>query len=312
MQRSLDWQEKSGAFWETVYQYISEGTDAVGALVKQSELERLLRSAETWDSLSEEQKQSWAQELIDQVAQGIAYLELSRQLEDIGTKEGTSISFTNANGQTLTGKVDKNGNVVVTNSDGSTITYKDVFQDYHGAYRTFETSGEVKAAPKPTVSTSKPITGTSSSTTGTSGQGAPKTPKKTVESSWTSDETWHWHKVFYDGKLSEERDSQGVHDWGYVPGAPSNIRRCSVCGRTKQISASMVSDSGYNPLRKPQTGPGTITYAYATGGLNTKSGIAWLDGTASAPELVLNARDTENFIQLKDTLASIKSGGGFS
>jgi len=34
MQRSLDWQEKSGVFWETVYQYISEGTDAVGALVK--------------------------------------------------------------------------------------------------------------------------------------------------------------------------------------------------------------------------------------------------------------------------------------
>jgi len=35
---------------------------------------------------------------------------------------------------------------------------------------------------------------------------------------------------------------------------------------------------------------------YATGGLNTKSGMAWLDGTANAPELILSARDTENFI----------------
>jgi len=29
---------------------------------------------------------------------------------------------------------------------------------------------------------------------------------------------------------------------------------------------------------------------YATGGLATKTGLAWLDGTPSAPEYVLNAR----------------------
>jgi len=46
--------------------------------------------------------------------------------------------------------------------------------------------------------------------------------------------------------------------------------------------------------------------AYATGGLNTEAGPAWLDGTKSHPELVLNARDTENFIQLKDHLATLR------
>lgn len=35
---------------------------------------------------------------------------------------------------------------------------------------------------------------------------------------------------------------------------------------------------------------------YATGGLANFTGPAWLDGTKSKPELVLNARDTENFI----------------
>jgi len=54
MQRSLDWQEKSGAFWDTVYKYISEGTDEIGTLVHGSELENLLKSAEPWDKLSEE------------------------------------------------------------------------------------------------------------------------------------------------------------------------------------------------------------------------------------------------------------------
>ena len=45
--------------------------------------------------------------------------------------------------------------------------------------------------------------------------------------------------------------------------------------------------------------------AYKTGGLADFTGPAWLDGTKSHPELVLNARDTANFIQLKDNLAHV-------
>ena len=44
---------------------------------------------------------------------------------------------------------------------------------------------------------------------------------------------------------------------------------------------------------------------YKTGGLADFTGPAWLDGTKSHPELVLNSRDTENFIQLKDILSSV-------
>lgn len=45
--------------------------------------------------------------------------------------------------------------------------------------------------------------------------------------------------------------------------------------------------------------------AYATGGLADFTGPAWLDGTKAHPELVLNSRDTENFIQLKDILSNV-------
>lgn len=48
---------------------------------------------------------------------------------------------------------------------------------------------------------------------------------------------------------------------------------------------------------------------YKTGGLAAQTGLAWLDGTKSRPELVLNARDTENFIQLKDVLSDLLRGG---
>lgn len=52
--------------------------------------------------------------------------------------------------------------------------------------------------------------------------------------------------------------------------------------------------------------------AYKTGGIADFTGPAWLDGTKSSPELILNARDTENFIALKDILSSVMNKKGLS
>ena len=41
------------------------------------------------------------------------------------------------------------------------------------------------------------------------------------------------------------------------------------------------------------------------------TGPAWLDGTRSAPEIVLNAQDTRNFLQLRDVLSDLFKGGNF-
>lgn len=49
--------------------------------------------------------------------------------------------------------------------------------------------------------------------------------------------------------------------------------------------------------------------AYKKGGLADFTGPAWLDGTKSSPELILNARDTENFIELKNILGSLMKPG---
>jgi hypothetical protein len=45
--------------------------------------------------------------------------------------------------------------------------------------------------------------------------------------------------------------------------------------------------------------------AYATGGLNTSTGPAWLDGTKDKPELVLNAHDTQNMLSAVGTLREL-------
>lgn len=57
------------------------------------------------------------------------------------------------------------------------------------------------------------------------------------------------------------------------------------------------------------TSKGTA-YAYATGGLNTQTGPAWLDGTPTKPELVLNATDTKNFLALRDVLNNVMGSIG--
>ena len=66
---------------------------------------------------------------------------------------------------------------------------------------------------------------------------------------------------------------------------------------------------GKNPSAARKSGfKSAFGKAYAKGGLATSTGPAWLDGTKSKPELVLNAQDTKNFLALKDTLSKAVSG----
>ena len=60
-------------------------------------------------------------------------------------------------------------------------------------------------------------------------------------------------------------------------------------------------------------GPNGETYkAFKTGGLADFTGPAWLDGTASQPEAVLNAMQTKAFLSFTDDLAALRAEGGAS
>lgn len=48
--------------------------------------------------------------------------------------------------------------------------------------------------------------------------------------------------------------------------------------------------------------------AFKKGGLADYTGVAWLDGSPTEPEMVLNPEDTKNFIALKDAMRSIADG----
>lgn len=52
----------------------------------------------------------------------------------------------------------------------------------------------------------------------------------------------------------------------------------------------------------------TTVGVYKTGGLADFTGLAWLDGTPSKPEYILNAAQTERFFSLVDVLEGIRTG----
>jgi hypothetical protein len=52
----------------------------------------------------------------------------------------------------------------------------------------------------------------------------------------------------------------------------------------------------------------TVAQKFKTGGLADFTGPAWLDGTKSKPEIVLNQRDSANFLVLRDILGEILNG----
>ena len=53
-------------------------------------------------------------------------------------------------------------------------------------------------------------------------------------------------------------------------------------------------------------------YAYKNGGMVYGTGPAWLDGTSSHPEAVLNAMQTKAFLSFTDDLAALRAEGGMS
>ena len=59
-----------------------------------------------------------------------------------------------------------------------------------------------------------------------------------------------------------------------------------------------------------KTNVNSTTYKkYKGGGLADYTGVAWIDGSPSKPELVLDSKDTENFISLKETLRRMTEQG---
>lgn len=290
-QAQLDYAQENGLYWQEAHKIMQEGVNAAGALIKGSELVSILGSAEGWDAMSEIQQMNWLSQLEETSKQALQYFAQQRQLENVGKKSG-SITFTNANGQTLTGTVQSNGSVKVSTGSG-TYTYKDVYQNYDGTYHTLEGQSDASFVANKN---------TSSSSSGSSGSNA-----KTYPYGKASDTTGNIKQGARGNNVKAIQ--YALNQLGYGNAGTSKVDGIFGSGTAAAVRAFQkamgISADGI---------VGTNTRAkfklkqYKTGGLVDTTGLAWLDGTASNPEMVLRAKDTENFIQLKNILAEVLKG----
>lgn len=110
----------------------------------------------------------------------------------------------------------------------------------------------------------------------------------------------HHARTFVPALIAGDGPPTWKHFLTVVKGHWSKERLAASFGNDKNFVNAFNKVYGSNAYKKTKKG---TPYAYKTGGLNTYTGPAWLDGTPSKPELVLNATDTKNFIALKDVLS---------
>ena len=139
------------------------------------------------------------------------------------------------------------------------------------------------------------------------GGGSGGTGGKTNLNENQTKETWiaYYGKVPLSGTYSSQGEALAAarkYQEKLIASYSSQVQKEMNSDRKKQLQAAL-DRAKYTAISSKKLS------AYKTGGLATQTGLAWLDGTKSRPELVLNARDTENFIQLKDILSDLLRGG---
>lgn len=311
MTKNLEMAQETGALWQEVYNLMDVGVDQEGALVKQSELFDLLQSEAGWQGMSAVSKMTWLDELTETVKAGMAYLMTGRQLEYIGAEAGKQITFSAYDDQGklqwLTGTVDKNGDVV----DSNGVRYSEIFQNYDGSFTTMETAGvgTKKEPPRPETKPSTPSP--SGSTSGNRGTGT--TPRihlngsngiiLNADGSNSGISVWDPGKGISNAELRAARDLGNLGQYDTNNNGLVDKKELQSALKKNKINPNdpkyqMEYDKTWDPYYKK--------FKYKTGGLNTQTGPAWLDGTFTKPELVLNSKDTANFLELRDLLRALQ------
>ena len=265
--------QETGALWTKVHDLMTKGIGPNGIEVN-SELWTLMTNAEEYASKSVLEGLSWGNELNKQVRDGLGWLRVGQDTEsllaDNTLSEGQEITFKVGN-NTLTGTLNADGTV---SAEGN--TYSGVFRNYDGSFMTDEEyKAPVVTPPEPNV------------------PGGGDEFNLNIGSKVRVKKGHEWHYDSYgNGPTGWDSSTDRVVQISYA--APGNPYPYHVSDL----------DGGWLGWLKKED-----LMAFKTGGLADFTGPAWLDGTKSRPELILNQRDTQNFLQLRDILAEATKAG---
>ena len=272
MQKQLDYASKNGDFWNQTYDLLTNAFTESGEINLASQVWGLLKKDEGWKGMSKFGQLNWQEEISK------AILAASHGYANWNMYKAKEVDKNLVTSTGLNLRYDGSNWV-----DSSGNIYSGV--DYDSKIGGFTYSGMTKA---PTPS------GGSGNSSG-SGSGG---------SSGSGDTISIGSRVKADPNAVIYADSYGG---GGGSQYYSNDPIYTVLGE----------NNGYYLTRYHGVSGGYTGWfrkkdltAYKTGGIADFTGPAWLDGTKSNPELILNARDTENFIALKDILSSIMDRKG--
>ena len=292
MESQLDYDKETGQMWEEINALIQGSIGSDGKLINDSALANLLRDTENWASLSDVQKQLWEDTLITDFNAAYAYV-LMQGVDQVKLK------------------MDEITNMMDTIAKS--------LPNYSQAKEKNPTSGSGGG-------------GSGSGGNGGGNGGSGGSSSSTSNSSSSTTPAYDGWKLVINGSVygtysSKELASRTLGSLqtkaaNQVATAQKNYNAVkNQAGPTAQKAAALdelvkaknylkslqsATIQGYYIRTGSGGGGGKMTMMkYATGGLNTTTGPAWLDGTRSKPELVLNAKDTQNFLTLKDILSEV-------
>ena len=292
MESQLDYDKETGQMWEEINALIQGSIGSDGKLINDSALANLLRDTENWASLSDVQKQLWEDTLITDFNTAYAYVlmqgvdqvklkmnEITNMMDTIAkslpnysqAKEKNPTSSSGGGGSGSggsggsSGSGGSGGNGVGNGGNGGGPTYDGWRLFINGSVYGTYSSKELASRTLGSLQT------------------------KAASQIATAQKNYNAIK-------------------GSVDSSAAKAAALEELQKAKNYLKSLKNATiqGYYIKTGGSGGGGKMTMmAYATGGLNTTTGPAWLDGTKSKPELVLNAKDTQNFLTLKDILSEV-------
>lgn len=270
MQAQLDRDKEYGLLWNDVYTLWKLGIDNKGVILPQSELLELLQRAEDYQSFSKFGQLEWSQTLKKQVESADTWLQRNAELHLNGVKAQLGAI------DTKLGQI-KIGTSTVANSKVS--------------------SG----------GSSGSSSGSSSSNFGGSSGGSSSSSSKDKSKANIKKLQEMLNNILHVGLTTD-----GIE-------GPATRNAVKILQKLLHVSAdgyygASTRNAVINYINKKGSNPGAwfqrylANAVYKKGGLADFTGPAWLDGTKSKPEIVLNQRDTQNFLALKDILSNVMQG----
>ena len=334
LNKQLEAYQESGEAMKDVHKLMAGAINPDGSINESSNLFKLLEASGNYQAASNQKRDFLLGELVQAVKNYGTYLGTSSTLKD-AVKEGLvkagAQKTVTYGGKTYTGTVTSGGNFVGKTSTGEEIGIKGDKLAYDSTTGdTFigteslsskdiynpsinGTEGD-KTVAAPSVSTPTVTAPPKNTTTASTKKGILSSlPNKKESSSFSKAQRKlvqkglnalvsagiitgvngkkKGSKLKVNGKIGSSSKKQMKKLQKKI-----GVKGKSYSGRWNQTTYSKFHSSRYYP-------------AYKEGGLADFTGPAWLDGSFSKPEMVLNAEDTKNFIQLKDILSSLNKNG---